>query len=691
MSLFDKRIPELDPRNLLPMNGAFPWYDPATDTTYRIAASDLLGGVMADPGSAWNEVGIYDEGDLVTHLDQVWISDAGGNQGNPPGPASAFWTLEPDVSGLGFTPENVANKSQPNGYASLDGSGKVPSGELPSYVDDVLEFADFATFPGVGEAGKIFVDIATNLAYRWSGSAYILVTSIPSDASETVKGIAEIAIQAETDAGADDLRIVTPKKLSKAVQDGKFAYATATGTNTYIVGFTPAVAALVAGQMFRVLFTNANTTAATLNVDGLGAISLKKNGTSNLASGDILAGQILTLIYDGTSFQISSFYGLNITAAQLAAIPAGETNLFTVSKSIDGLTITYGAGVQQVDNFAPAGLGALLADTAAWNGDTLSLAGDNRLGALGVSAQEFVITNSLGTIYKCITHVIGTTAGSGSAVWIRTRSKDNTVSGAVIALLETESGWDSVNNSKVITTRSIVGSWYTSLTGYTYFCFDEVTNTSWSWRRIGQPNAVFVQITDATLMAEIAANNFLTTPLLTPVATVKGEDRQQHYWESPAGTPHLAMCVDIAGVKKWIMPANDLVLNVWLTKTVNVPSAEVLTLFSVPKLLVSSPAAGYGLVASHFVFRKSNPTTPYETNTTLRVYLGSASTPIITDLTDFLTNGGARVQVCPIIPYGNTTISANHIYLYVMAGDPTVGTGNIEVDIIYKIVNSAGI
>lgn len=55
--------------------------------------------------------------------------------------------------------------------------GKVPSANLPSYVDDVLEYANFASFPVTGEAGKIYVDISTDFVYRWSGSAYFQLGS----------------------------------------------------------------------------------------------------------------------------------------------------------------------------------------------------------------------------------------------------------------------------------------------------------------------------------------------------------------------------------------------------------------------------------------------------------------------------------------------------------------------------------
>ncbi len=73
--------------------------------------------------------------------------------------------------------EDKANKGVADGYASLDGSGKVPSAQLPSYVDDIVEYANLAAFPGTGETGKIYVALDSNKIYRWSGSAYVEVSS----------------------------------------------------------------------------------------------------------------------------------------------------------------------------------------------------------------------------------------------------------------------------------------------------------------------------------------------------------------------------------------------------------------------------------------------------------------------------------------------------------------------------------
>ena len=63
-----------------------------------------------------------------------------------------------------------------NGVATLDESGLVSSSQLPSYVDDVLEFTNTSAFPSTGESGKIYVALDTNLTYRWSGTQYVEIS-----------------------------------------------------------------------------------------------------------------------------------------------------------------------------------------------------------------------------------------------------------------------------------------------------------------------------------------------------------------------------------------------------------------------------------------------------------------------------------------------------------------------------------
>ena len=63
-----------------------------------------------------------------------------------------------------------------NGIAELNENGKVPSSQLPSYVDAVVEYTSISDFPTTGDTGKIYVDTTTNLTYRWSGSAYVEIS-----------------------------------------------------------------------------------------------------------------------------------------------------------------------------------------------------------------------------------------------------------------------------------------------------------------------------------------------------------------------------------------------------------------------------------------------------------------------------------------------------------------------------------
>jgi hypothetical protein len=90
-----------------------------------------------------------------------------------------------EVTGL----QDALDGLQPAGdYATLDGDGKVPASQLPSYVDDVLEFADLAGFPATGESAKIYVDLATSKTYRWSGSVYIEISASPGSTDAVAEG-----------------------------------------------------------------------------------------------------------------------------------------------------------------------------------------------------------------------------------------------------------------------------------------------------------------------------------------------------------------------------------------------------------------------------------------------------------------------------------------------------------------------
>jgi phage-related tail fiber protein len=81
----------------------------------------------------------------------------------------------------------LAQRGVANGVATLDAQGLVPSSQLPSYVDDILEYPNLAAFPATGETGKIYVALDDNRQYRWSGSVYIWINENSGTADAAVK------------------------------------------------------------------------------------------------------------------------------------------------------------------------------------------------------------------------------------------------------------------------------------------------------------------------------------------------------------------------------------------------------------------------------------------------------------------------------------------------------------------------
>jgi len=83
-------------------------------------------------------------------------------------------TNKPSINGVTLTGNKTAADLS---LASLGQDGKVPSSQLPSYVDDVLEFASLSNFPAEGETGIIYIALDTNKTYRWGGSSYVEIAS----------------------------------------------------------------------------------------------------------------------------------------------------------------------------------------------------------------------------------------------------------------------------------------------------------------------------------------------------------------------------------------------------------------------------------------------------------------------------------------------------------------------------------
>lgn len=192
-----------------------------------------------------------------------------------------------------------------SGVATLDSSGKVPSTQLPSFVDDVVDsyIVSGATALSAGwlsdtnggaaltpETGKIYVVLTTgeylNKTYRWSGTTYVEISSSPAQATESTAGIAAIATDAEVTAGTNDTKFITPKKLATYTTSAAHvtsvtnpALTQSGGVCTWTISSTPANALV---SVYEVSSGNLVYTEVTL---GSGSITIKMNSANNISAG----------------------------------------------------------------------------------------------------------------------------------------------------------------------------------------------------------------------------------------------------------------------------------------------------------------------------------------------------------------------------------------------------------------------
>jgi len=136
------------------------------------------------------------------------------------------------------------------------------------------------------------------------------------------------------------------------IQDGGLIFqATDSGSaNTYAIALTPAVTAYVAGQVFHFKAANASSGASTLNVNGLGAKNIKKKNDQAIAAGDIEEDAIVSVIYDGTSFQMLSQLGTSAGSMSSWTLSGDSGSSQAIS---DGNTVDI-AGGTGIDTVAGA-------------------------------------------------------------------------------------------------------------------------------------------------------------------------------------------------------------------------------------------------------------------------------------------------------------------------------------------------
>jgi hypothetical protein len=198
------------------------------------------------------------------------------------------------------------------------------------------------------------------------------------------------------------LGAITPSSQSipKNLLYGLHVYAADAGANdTYAITVSPTPISLSAGMIFHFKANTANTGAASLNINSIGAITIKKNVSSDLDDNDILASQIVSVIYDGTNFQMLS------PTSRVLATEDNRTNTVAVAGTIrattsgtpaanigTGLKFQAESGDENPSDFGQVEFAA--SDVSAGSEDTYFQILLRTAGAALAAAYRFVITSA---------------------------------------------------------------------------------------------------------------------------------------------------------------------------------------------------------------------------------------------------------------------------------------------------------
>lgn len=258
------------------------------------------------------------------------------------------------------------------GVVPLDAASKISSTYLPSYVDDVLEYANLAALPSSGETGKIYVALDTNKAYRWSGSDYIYITSgaVDSVAGKTglvtlaagdIGGLSNSATVDATDAGnissgilaagrlpplTGDIITVSGSAVTSLAASGVSAGTYGNATQITPLSIDTKGRVVSAGSPVTIAPTFANIVFKPTTLSGFGitdALNTTGNTTAPLVNGDIgsailtttttTAGQVLDAnplaIYRSIHYVVQITSGSAYQACNLTVIHDGTAAYIT--------------------------------------------------------------------------------------------------------------------------------------------------------------------------------------------------------------------------------------------------------------------------------------------------------------------------------------------------------------------------
>jgi hypothetical protein len=236
------------------------------------------------------------------------------------------------------------------------------------------------------------------------------------------------------------------------IQSNGAALVTVTGTDTLTGTLTPALVAYVTGAVYYFVAPATNTGAVTLNIDTLGAKNVTRDGTTALVAGDIVSGEMVAVVYDGTRFQlispVNSFTNLNVSGTLTVAgattlngnLQVGNAAADTVNFQASGWTLTNNVSITGTW----ADIGTIT--TADINGGTID---GTTIGGGTAAAGTFT---TVGATTGNITTVNATTVDSTNLEVTNLKAKDGTAAGSIA-----DSTGVVTLNSVVATTADING------------------------------------------------------------------------------------------------------------------------------------------------------------------------------------------------------------------------------------------